>query len=315
MILSGFEGYLIDCELGTSTIRSYLLAVNAFFNEDKSFDSPSVHDFIRVKLQTLSHAGVNLYIKAFKHYCGFLGITVFPCITKKKETPKSRILLTDKEIEEVIACEDSKYTLFWMLLAYTGARPGEICALKPEDIDLSNKVIYIQKSKTGLTRKAPIADHIIDPLTLRLRTLNTPYFFPLERTGKPITSMSYMVNWKKRLALLGITKKVAPYSFRHSFITNSLGNGADLFAVQDIVGHTSAQTTRMYYHGNISLMKKALQKLPLVVARQNPVELIDTMNNLIDEFLGQNPEIDKIELLEAKKHLLMSIKKTSTDTP
>jgi integrase len=308
MTLSGFEGYLIDCELGTSTIRSYLLAVKAFTNEDKPFESTPVHDFLRQKLLTLSHAGVNLYIKAFKHYCGFLGLSVFPCITKKKETPKSRILLTDKEIEEVIACEDSKYTLFWTLLAYTGARPGEICALKPEDIDLSNKIIYIQKSKTGLTRKAPIADHIIDPLTLRLRTLSSPYLFALQRTGKPITYMSYMVNWKKRLEILGITKKVAPYSFRHSFITNSLGNGADLFAVQDIVGHTSAQTTRMYYHGNINLMKKALHKLPLVVARQNPEELIETMNSLIDEFLGKNDFFDKIEILEAKKHLLMSVK-------
>jgi integrase/recombinase XerD len=70
----------------------------------------------------------------------------------------------------------------------------------------------------------------------------------LNRRGRGLSRVMIFTIIKKLTALAGITKKVSPHTFRHSFATHLVEGGADLRAVQDMLGHESIITTEIYTH-------------------------------------------------------------------
>jgi integrase/recombinase XerD len=83
-------------------------------------------------------------------------------------------------------------------------------------------------------------------------------FLFLNRRGKTLTrNMIFMII--KKLALeAGVDKKVSPHSFRHSFATHLVEGGADLRAVQDMLGHASITTTEIYTHLNTDYLRETI---------------------------------------------------------
>lgn len=314
MSVSAFKMYLIQRGLHKTTRKNYLVALGAYFKTNESFTESSVRDFLLVKHQTISPSGVNKYIKAFRQYCAYSQIKPFNFLSRVKERPMARVMLSDDEIEALAGLETDRYDVgkfktFWTTLAFTGARPQEICVLEPKHIDQGNHVLYIDQSKTGVARTVPILEPLRAVLYPYVAQLRRPFLFSSYQSNSTLTHTAYMKDWKKRLALLGIEKDVKPYSLRHSFITNTLGQGANLYSIQDVVGHSDPTTTRRYYHGNIDLMRKAAEKLPLAKKQADPKVLVDQMSDLIDEFLKKDERFDEMEILEAKKHLYKAIKK------
>jgi len=313
-----FKLYLQRNGLHPTTVKNYLTAMGAYFAHFDEFDENSVDSFISLKLETISTAGVNKYIKAFKRYIAFKELSGFKSVHKLKERPKSRYTLSDTEIGQIIDCAENKYTVFFALLAYTGARPGEITHLKLVDIDQAQDVLLIHHTKTGEPRKIIVLNSLKTYLYPYIKTLNATYLFSADkrsnqrREGKPIEYNSYMKEWKKRLEIVGITKPVQPYSLRYSFITNTLGNGANLFDIQSMVGHSDSNTTRKYYKGNLELMRKAASKLPLAMSKENPQDLADQFVGLIDEYLGKHVGFDKAKLQVVKQKVYEAVKKNPT---
>lgn len=305
-----FRLYCLEEGLQAGTVESYIIYLKKITTEIDIFNELQVRGYLAEKRSTLLPGGYNKYPRVLRIFYKFKGFTKFDCVRKLKEKARARILLTDEEIERVINYRPppDKYGMFFMMLAYTGMRSGEATTLTQADVDLSLGVIYLHKTKTE-ARTVVVVEPLLSVLKTYLSSLNTELLFPIESNPKKaITYASYMRNWEKRLKGCGIKKKVQPYSCRHSFITNALANGGDLFAVQDIVGHTDSRSTEKYAHRNLDLMKRTASKLPLAVKHQNPRVIADQISQMIDEVMGKDLRFDPIELMEAKKFLYKSIK-------
>ncbi len=80
----------------------------------------------------------------------------------------------------------------------------------------------------------------------------------LNRRGKQLTRVMIFTIVKKLAALAGIKKKVSPHTFRHSFATHLIEGGADLRAIQDMLGHESITTTEIYTHLDTDFLRDTI---------------------------------------------------------
>jgi integrase/recombinase XerD len=85
------------------------------------------------------------------------------------------------------------------------------------------------------------------------------YIF-LNRRGRKLTRVMIFMIIKDAAARAGITKNISPHTFRHSFATHLIEGGADLRAVQEMLGHESITTTEIYTHLDRSFLLQTLQQ-------------------------------------------------------
>ena len=80
----------------------------------------------------------------------------------------------------------------------------------------------------------------------------------LNRRGKQLTRVMIFTIIKKLTEKAGITKTVSPHTFRHSFATHLVEGGADLRAIQEMLGHESITTTEIYTHLDREYLRQAI---------------------------------------------------------
>jgi integrase/recombinase XerD len=124
----------------------------------------------------------------------------------------------------------------------------------------------IAMGKGSKERFVPMGDHAADKIRnyLKIRPhyvkkSNPPELF-LTRLGKPMTRQMFWLIIKKYALTAGIRGKISPHALRHSFATHLLENGADLRAVQMMLGHSSITTTQIYTHVNRTRLAEILAK-------------------------------------------------------
>ncbi len=80
----------------------------------------------------------------------------------------------------------------------------------------------------------------------------------LNRFGKPLSRVSLFNMVKKQAMAAGVNKEISPHTFRHSFATHLIENGADLRVVQEMLGHESILTTEIYTHIDSSTWQRSI---------------------------------------------------------
>lgn len=303
---SAFRFFLLESGLSESTINNYLTVIRVVFRSVAEFNEEEVRAFLLTKLQTISHSGVNKYKKAISQYCKFLGIEPYACLKKLKEERKPRVLFTLAEIEAFVAIppggdsvECVNFGVFWLIACFTAMRPAEILALTTDCV--SEDVIVVKNSKTGQGRTIPMPDRIKKEVLDYASKCTTKLLFtsPYNKT-RPINHRTIVNDFYRRLKVLGITKDVKPYSFRHSWITRNVKTS--LYDVQDIVGHKSAEVTRQYVHNDMDSMKYVIDHDPLnfqhLPAKEKMALLIDEIEKLVKlrKFVVSNKKTDGYRL-------------------
>lgn len=148
------------------------------------------------------------------------------------------------------------------LLYSSGLRASELCSLKIYDIDDDYVRIL---GKGGKERLVPIGRQAlvaVDHYLLHYRCLfdsEKQQALFLSRTGKPIDRISVWQIVKKYAKNCGITKNISPHTFRHSFATHLLDNGADLRIIQEMLGHSNISSTERYTHVSKAHLQQAFQ--------------------------------------------------------
>jgi len=82
----------------------------------------------------------------------------------------------------------------------------------------------------------------------------------LNRNGRRLTRVMVFIIVKDLAARAGIRKKISPHTFRHSFATHLVEGGADLRAVQEMLGHESITTTEIYTHLDRDFLRDTLRR-------------------------------------------------------
>lgn len=151
--------------------------------------------------------------------------------------------------------------LFELLYA-SGLRVSELVHLRTTDIDLVRGFVRCV-GKGSKERIVPVgavacewvARYLADRARKTGRVSASPYLFPGQR-GAALTRQRVWRLVKVCAARAGITQRVTPHTLRHSFATHLLGRGADLRAIQEMLGHARLSTTQVYAHVDMERLKR-----------------------------------------------------------
>ena len=148
-----------------------------------------------------------------------------------------------------------------------GLRVSELVSLKSEDVDLRAGLVR-PFGKRGRERQVPLGEGVRETLTAYLtqarplllaRKHPTSILF-VTRQGGAMTRQHFLVLVKQYAQQAGIAKPISPHALRHSFATHLLSGGADLRAIQEMLGHASVQTTQRYTRVDVARLREVYDK-------------------------------------------------------
>lgn len=199
---------------------------------------------------------------------------------KANKIQKSVALSKDEQnkLEQYII-QNKRYYHYGIVIAlYTGLRIGELLALKRNDIDFKNKLIYVNKTfettsqnhrtityedlpKTNNSiRELPISNQLLSILK-ELKSISNCDYIVVSHKNTPIKIRAYQKSFENLLNKLKI-KHYSFHSLRHTFATRLLENGVDVKTISELMGHSSPTITlNRYVHTNLENKRKAMNNL------------------------------------------------------
>jgi integrase/recombinase XerD len=274
--LEGFRDFLaLESGHSANTVESYLRDLRRLgeFATSRGVRDPGrltrsfLRDFVYLlKDLGLSPATIRRAVSAIRTYYGFLvgEGRVKDDPSDRLESPRrGRVLpvtLSVQEVEALLGAPKVDQPLAWrdralLELGYgAGLRVSELCALSLTDLLLSDNLVRVF-GKGGKERLVPIGRSVIGAVSVYLHTMRPALDRGKSRgrvflnaRGQPLSRVGAWGIVKRATQRAGITKRVTPHTLRHSFATHLLEGGADLRAVQEMLGHADLSTTQIYTH-------------------------------------------------------------------
>lgn len=264
-----FQYLRVEKNLSTTTIDSYAYDLKIFFNifKDKASTEdllPSdVNDFAKVESKELkSPATIHRRVSALKNFYDFLyseDIINFELdeTDNLRSIKRLPIAISVEEVDELLDMPDLtkpeglRDRAMLELMYSSGMRVSELITLEVNKINFEKGIIKIV-GKGNKERYVPIGDFAIDYVAQyyhgpRAHNIGrkSKYLF-LNKYGKPLSRQFFFMQVKKYAALANIDESISPHTLRHCFATHMLENGAELRAVQELLGHSNISTTEIY---------------------------------------------------------------------
>ncbi len=268
-----------------NTIDAYMRDLDKFLNfikeEGKDFMTAQLEDMHNfsalmtdIGINPVSLSRILSGIRSFYHFL-VLGDIIDANPTELLEFPKKPQHLPDVlSVEEIDLLEaqidlsqpegQRNKTIIEMLFS-CGLRVSELVNLKISNLYLNEGFIKVE-GKGSKQRLVPISEkaiHEIELYTLERNLISTSpehqdFLFISKRRKKPLTRVMVFLMLKELVAKAGIPKAVSPHTLRHSFATSLLEGGANLRAIQAMLGHESIATTQIYTHIDTTHLRKEI---------------------------------------------------------
>ena len=262
--------YYLKIERGLSpnTVAGYLSDISLFFEESglepASVAPADIVDYLSERSDTLSKRSQARMLSAFRSFFDWMilegAMKENPC--DGVDPPKiGRYLpevLSVQEVDDIIASVDTstpaglRDRAILEVLYGCGLRVSEAAGLRLSDIFAKEGFLRIV-GKGDKERIIPLGEMAAEALEAWYGARPEPChgyedFVFLNRSGKSLSRVSIFNMVKKQAMLAGVRKEISPHTFRHSFATHLVENGADLRVVQEMLGHESILTTEIYTH-------------------------------------------------------------------
>ena len=265
--------------MSPNTVASYCSDVSEFLQESSSdpvkADTEDIIHYLSSRAGELSKRSQARVLSALRSFFDWMVLEGLrkdnPC--DNVDSPKlGRYLpavLSIEEVDRIIASVDAstpkglRDRAILETLYGSGLRVSEAVGLRISDIYLKERFLRII-GKGDKQRIVPIGGSEAQAIEAYLEARPAPTgpefddILFLNRFGKSLSRVSMFKMIKEQAVLAGIFKEISPHTFRHSFATHLIENGADLRAVQEMLGHESILTTEIYTHIDSSTWQAAV---------------------------------------------------------
>lgn len=270
-----------------NTLKSYSIDIADFLEFlSKNNLSPSdiSYSLVTAYLSNLKERGFNPFsiarrLSSLRNFLiflkekGLIKLDFFDLLESPKLPKRLPKVLTLDEVEKLLKTPDLSNPLGYRdrtmleLLYATGLRVSELISLKLRNINLNLGILRVT-GKGEKERIVPIGEVALEYLKDYLENVRPKFvnsksrdFLFLNRRGEPLTRQRFWQIIKGYAKMAGIElSKISPHVLRHSFATHLLEGGADLRALQMMLGHSSLLTTQIYTHLDIKKLKEAYEK-------------------------------------------------------
>ena len=290
-----FEHLEFERRLSKNTVRNYknaILHFVAYLKSEKlwreTFDhieNRTVRSFLIDQQRRISRRTLHNYVSGLRSFYNYLRrkklveINPFISVLLPRLERKLPVFLTEKQVvalleapakmlrEDLISQFDAyRDNLILELLYGGGLRISELCGLRHGSIDHQSHTARVL-GKGQKERLCPVGTIAIASLKLFIQTFefdcSETAFVVVNQKGKPLIPRQVQLLLKRYLKYVGLPLSISPHKLRHSFATHLLDNGAELRAVQEMLGHSSLSSTQLYTHLSI-------QRLKVIHAKAHP---------------------------------------------
>jgi integrase/recombinase XerD len=275
-LIDQFLNYLlVEKGLARATLESYSRDLLRFtdFMEQNGRSEVSADDtalllkhLIQLRSEGLGARSRARHLIALRGFYRFLVQEKLLALDPAKllDLPKSTLKLPDvlgvEEVQRLLNSPETRTpqgirdSAMLEVLYAAGLRVSELIRLKIQDVYLDAGFVRVF-GKGSKERIVPIGQYAREKILFYLEHARgrlakdhaSPYLF-LARAGRPMTRQAFWKLLRRHAANAGLLKKVTPHSLRHSFASHLLEGGADLRAVQLMLGHADISTTQIYTH-------------------------------------------------------------------
>lgn len=291
-LINDYSVYLrLERSLSDNSIKAYCSDIEKLSDFlESSSNKEGISDLRKVDIETLntfiteenskelSKRSQSRMISSLKSFYLFLEMegvvkqSQAELLDSPRINPYIPIVLSVAEVEKILDSVDlsipegHRNRAMIEVLYSCGLRATELISLKISDLFFEDGFIRVT-GKGSKQRLVPIGAPAIESVKIymKIRKMGSiqkkdeDTLF-LNRRGRHLTREMLFIIVKKQSAIASIGKNVSPHTFRHSFATHLVENGADLRAVQQMLGHESILTTEIYTHVNSEKWRKSILK-------------------------------------------------------
>lgn len=279
-ILSGYNYYLkVERGLSPNTVKAYTADIEGFYEflrhrgvTLRNASSSDISDYIISVSDYLSKRSQARLLSSLNSFFDYLVSE-----GERKDNPSSAVdspklgkylpvVLSVEEVRAILNAAPNKRDRAILEVLYgCGLRVSEVCSLKISEVYLKDMFVKVmgKGSKERLVPMAPsTASAIMDYLSVRPESdAGCEDVLFLNRFGRALSRVAVFKMVKSVALVAGVDKNLSPHTFRHSFATHLIENGADLRVVQEMLGHESILTTEIYTHVDSATWQREIKEI------------------------------------------------------
>lgn len=279
-ILSGYNYYLkVERGLSPNTVKAYTADIEGFYEflrhrgvTLRDASSSDISDYIISVSDYLSKRSQARLLSSLNSFFDYLVSE-----GERKDNPSSAVdspklgkylpvVLSVEEVRAILnAAPNERDRAILEVLYGCGLRVSEVCTLKISEVYLKDMFVKVmgKGSKERLVPMAPsTASAIMNYLSVRPESdAGCEDVLFLNRFGRALSRVAVFKMVKSVALVAGVDKNLSPHTFRHSFATHLIENGADLRVVQEMLGHESILTTEIYTHVDSATWQREIKEI------------------------------------------------------